>query len=1552
MTGLPTPPGTSHGRDKENRVLGSRVAWSQQNQYFIITNSPKTRGKPPPASKGLPTKSILKHSAQVLLAVPEENQREVTPEPEDPLVNLTYLANPVSQILSPDPTLRELIEAHSILAARIRSAVAGNTDADASWPLFQPLRKNTQALTDAMVRDLGRALVQPTTCDADVEDEASAPRDDEEDIPCLLPSPKSSPKKKKQGMSAAQVKFARDLCTTSHAVMRLLSAVFTLPAVYKVFTEKQLRDMLTQVLAIPLAEELPTPNARKTCALSIWLLQVQRLPEEVLFPAKDRIAYALRRALEGELGKEGKKGSACDGLKAIHDLSIYQPSTFIPAFTELLPSILANLLASTLVLRTQACHALGGFVLGSIALPPSYIHTRISNMVSTFLTTPSTSTSPRKSPSNPSDPVIIRTLRTTLNAVEPAYCAQGPVWALSVLASFIVLLGPAVCTDVQLTRIVSALLQLSMRNKKSSVRGLACLLWRCVAWSYFRSPLVRSSEEEGEDEREDDVDEKEANLARDNFWRLVKSVVDMGAGVSTVAALLADCDDEDRLMKALALVKAMIKKGGQTCGDGMEIVKLFVSFEASEEAWHINKLLPPSLFSASPGLLTADFTSLAASVKPIFEECPQLSDVRSLTREELSKDWVFDEVVDIWRSGIGCLEIPDDSGTPSEIIAIWEGLLKANVATLQDEGDDDSTVEFAVRAASILVDILQDARLDFTTQVRPPSTLNASPPICKTASKRTPLHPRSNAAIKLSITRDLWSIMRTTFPHNLLHAGGAKLLAYLINDEAELVWETDSPDDARKQWAYLSAEVLAVCDVTEMRQFWTKRARAVTQLTYEPGVQGLVWGCFVEKWTEDTDGSWEGAVVLLGVPFIDSNTWELSNDDFETWDKFLNHAMNKALDYGIDASSVLDHVAEIVSRNPCPAFASSTRVADLLLGHLEMPDARQLPSYVFDFVNDTLLSTYPPEPRNKVTSVWLIRSLTRVVDGCPSELCMSLLETLQDGMATWISDDYHVFTEDEYTFDVLPLYQTCLLSMHNLPRSIQDLDTLSSLLESAFVGRNGNPSVASESFEEFWNATYANEAEPEGGWPEKIQACLHPKTPILELCPLDEAIVLDTPPSSHSDLSLSYPSDPVQTESEVPCIQTMAYAEVASSQPSQDEASPSVPRLYPAFFTPTAEAIVSFSRGIPVPSTPTNRPSRPSTPHRPHKPSSTPESYPSLLLRPPAGTLPLTQSPPSTPRRTPVTARSEKGESSVSPSKRRKMEDKENVSPHPVLSVMERMAASSPSKFNPSSVLGKRRSLGEAHESATLKKGRTSSGTFIRSSIDFPSLEESDIEDERAVEASLSFPSPCLFPTGVSAPTSPTSSCQPNISSKKRKRQRVFLDAVELPRLRDIDRQMRMHRRASAEYPPAPITPTKSLRRTSSLPMMGETDSDDLMEGQRKRVKHWDESESGNTATKPFPSSPFRALEEMDVAGSDDSIMLIGPTRRSPPDVSSDDDPLLGQVTPHHLISPAVRRARGFDSDPPSDDSTCPSSPSRDIVARRRRRLLSFSEHRPSPLTV
>ncbi|KAG1822871.1 uncharacterized protein BJ212DRAFT_1331086 [Suillus subaureus] len=1510
LTSLPTPPGTSH-RDKEiTSFPGSRVSWTQQNQYHILTSPKGHVPFPPTASRQCPTKSILKRSTSNLLTVSEHGQREPTPEPEDPLVNLSYLTRPVSQILASETSFTDLIDAYAVLAARIRSAVAGTTDADASWPLFQPLRKNTQSFTDAVCRDLGKALVEPN-------EEFPFAREEEEELPSLLPSPKKSPKKKKRGMSAGQAKYARDLCTTSHAVMRLLGSVFTLPAVYRIFTDTQLGEMLTAVLSIPMADVLPTPNARKTCALSIWLLQVQRLPEEVLVPAKDRIAFALRRGMEGELGKEGKKGSACDGLKAIHDLSAYQPSTFVPAFTELLPSILANLLAPTLLLRTQACHALGGFTLACVSIPQSSLHVRISKAVAAFLTTTQRSSSPRKTPTKPSlDPIIVRTLRTTLNALEPQHAAQGPVWALSVIASFIVLLGPAVYLDVRLTRIISALLQLAVRNKKSSVRGLACVTWRCVAWSYFRPPPSTASNNE---DNIQDVNDKDVELLRENYWKLLKSITDMGAGVSTVAALLGDdSEDEDRLRKTLTLIKAMIKKGGQTCGDGMEIARILVSFENTGENWTMNKLLPHSLFSSNPGLLTAEYKTLASAVRPILEECPQTSDIRSLTRDELSCSWVFDDLIHIWRSGLGCLELPEDSGTPGDVLSIWEGLLKANVAVLQDDNDDHGTIDFASKAAAILVDILRDPKLDLSAKFGPPPSQQASSPIsgAKITPGRTSIPSRSNAALKLVVTRDLWTVIRTTFPNNVLHSAGARLLACLIEDEADLVWETDSPDDARKQWAYLCAEVLVVCEVDDLREFWAKRSCAVALMSYEPGVQSLVWGCFVEKWTEDAEGSWEGAALLLGVPFGKSNAWDMANDEFDTWDNFLQHAVNKALDYGIDASNVLDRVAEIVSENPCPAYASSTRVADLLLTHLDMADARQLPSYIFDFVNDTLQSTYPPEPRNKVTSIWMIRSLIRVVDACPAELRLNLLETLQEGISLWISDEFHVFTEDEYTGDLLPLYQTSLLSMQELPRSVYMLDTLSALIESVFYGRGDKPSIAYESFEEFWQSTFASHEEPEGGWPKRIQAC-EVTIEVSETVPQVEESESGSSSDSLDSDNHQYPSSQTTPELESPFVSDQ------NDLPSSDHftnVSPFVGRLGPALFSPfeTLESDSPLFPSIFFPTTPTQRQNRAETPPRPQKPSTTPESFHSLLLRSPASTLPLPSAPPSTPRR--LSAKLEKTPCSASPGKRRMLEDKENMSP--VRSVMQRIANSSPSK-DTLSVLGQRQLPDDPLDDIT-KKGRRACGTFIRSSIEFPHVDgDSDFEDEQVV-ASLLSPSR----------SSVSNLCSTPVVNVCKKRKRVLMDAVVLPPLEEVRLRWQMQRRASIEHSSVMTTPSKGMRRTRSLPLFSDTETDESDGSCQKRMRLWDDSDS-TTLEEQLSSSPLRALEDVQMAGSDDSIMLTGPTRE--PSKGSDDD-LHALEVPQHLVSPAPRRmAHDLSSDPPS-------SPSRELLARRKHRIFSLSE--------
>ena len=235
---LLTPPNSSHrgDKDKENKfsAAGSStrtVVWASHDLFHCLSTPPKDA---PGSSKHRPDakKSILKKSCQNNLSfpIPLVKERDVTPEPSDALLDLHYLDHPVSQILTEHPdnkNLGQLIEGYNVLAARLRAGVSNATDADASWPLFQPLRKNTQAFVNAIVRDLGCAFIDPLA-PFQVKTDGVPPK-------VTLPSPLKSPQKKKGGMTEEQAKYARDLCTTAHSVIKLLSFMLSVSAVFNIF---------------------------------------------------------------------------------------------------------------------------------------------------------------------------------------------------------------------------------------------------------------------------------------------------------------------------------------------------------------------------------------------------------------------------------------------------------------------------------------------------------------------------------------------------------------------------------------------------------------------------------------------------------------------------------------------------------------------------------------------------------------------------------------------------------------------------------------------------------------------------------------------------------------------------------------------------------------------------------------------------------------------------------------------------------------------------------------------------------------------------------------------------------------------------------------------------------------------------------------------------------------------------------------------------------------------------------------------------------------------
>ena len=363
---------------------------------------------------------------------------------------------------------------------------------------------------------------------------------------------------------------------------------------------------------------------------------------------------------------------------------------------DLLPSVLCSLLAATLPLRIQACHAMGGFVNGLLSLPRSLIHTRVSETVAAFLLAPST---PKKSGSE-SD--IIRTLRTLFGIHEPTHPAHGPVWALVVVGCFAVLLGPRAYTDQQICRIFHAQCNQIMRHKKSTIRAMGCLLWRCLAWVYVQPPLLPDPAETDEDEEEEvetlcHPDDGWSAKCRAEWWSLVQAVLEMRTGVSTIICLLSAPHDNSggSVQSVLHILGNMVRKGGMVCGEAVQVVQRLVSTELPTAQWEDNDptaILPTAFLDAYPGPLNADFQNLSVAVKPILDDCATVDSVRPLSAGELAHDTVFKGLVALWRDGLRAVIIEGDMDPPvrffyisteylltllqSEVLHIWDRLLR------------------------------------------------------------------------------------------------------------------------------------------------------------------------------------------------------------------------------------------------------------------------------------------------------------------------------------------------------------------------------------------------------------------------------------------------------------------------------------------------------------------------------------------------------------------------------------------------------------------------------------------------------------------------------------------------------------------------------------------------------------------------------------------------------------------------------------------------------------------------------------------------------------
>lgn len=442
---------------------------------------------------------------------------------------------------------------------------------------------------------------------------------------------------------------------------------------------------------------------------------------------------------------------------------------------------------------------------------------------------------------------------------------------------------------------------------------------------------------------------------------------------------------------------------------------------------------------------------------------------------------------------------------------------------------------------------------------------------------------------------------------------------------------------------------------------------------------------------------------------------------------------------------------------------------------------------------------------------------------------------------------------------------------------MENLEKFASTIESGFVGRSDKPQLVKDQFQSFWSATYGTWTTPAEGWPESIQRCL--------------GINVETMPSANPSPPSSPlpPSSPTLSVCELPRDCTPEVVTVPELPTTPTTASPACDSgpLHSQNATSAGRQFLEFA--------PTISPTSP------------------LQIR--------TLASPVTPKR--VGKRAWSALSSVTgsttpKSKRRRIEagnDKENVSSNALSdlslvserivmkSLMSAMVLSPGNRKSSGAI--KRQLAAEDEEKgeesverpSPLKRGRINGEARSKKRAPSPTQGSDDSIEERHVALSLLQPSPC----------------------SQRPQKRWLMDFVEVPSFEEVLFNRRSKRAASLESLP------DSMRMKTPVA---------FKEQGIQKIRP--SGKSTKTDPDPFRSSPpFPALRLPGI-NTAKLVRTVSAPAAVPPSSSSDDDPRYGQVTPHHLISPALKPKKAADLfDPPSDDSLPPSSPTKAVAIRR-----------------
>ncbi|KAE9405678.1 hypothetical protein BT96DRAFT_988192 [Gymnopus androsaceus JB14] len=552
--------------------------------------------------------------------------------------------------------LHDLAEAYNVLATRIARIMTKGVES-AAIPL---LAERSSILVPALRRDLMRVMINP----------------------CLS----------SDDMDPDQVQYASDLALLGQQALRVISDLFTLPELYKTIPGAHhvlsiyllfSNSLLPRRSTLPFTRRHPTPSfptispdtpIQRTFALLRFILQVQKLPTNVLAPHKSKIIASVKRCLNGH--------EQVDGLMILAELLRTQPKLFLGPACNFLDEALKSLIDDSSKARNAAAHALSAFASAKLAHNLTYTQ-KVSHELSQC--------------------------QSACQVTQVVFDGEGPQWAAVVMASFIVLIDYPIFDSRAMRTIKDRLWDIA-EHKGRIVRRLSGPVWRCFVWAFARMPAEKDKAKEREMVRK-----VQTFLSQD--YR-------SGTGAETCRVFFSHASGES-VERVVEVVEVMLKEKKMQ-QDGLILLAQLLAPVPPQETQTPTPAPTPTRFDTNAILHSHLFNGniLKSDLPSLHEYTPRhKADVRPLSVQETINHW--DELYDFWMVGAG-LVLRDSAllQIPKSILTAWQTLLLADSEFSQSQGfhlapmnvnlDVQVQVELELKQIRLLHKLWQTAQRTFS----------------------------------------------------------------------------------------------------------------------------------------------------------------------------------------------------------------------------------------------------------------------------------------------------------------------------------------------------------------------------------------------------------------------------------------------------------------------------------------------------------------------------------------------------------------------------------------------------------------------------------------------------------------------------------------------------------------------------------------------------------------------------------------------------------------------------------------------------------------------